>query len=100
MKFLDKPCPRCGEYKLRQPEKRGTTNRKTCLCFACSKRAGYKVIDHLDGTQSYDVYAIGGIHPETKLRGFRLQKRHWDTNAQEVTLALDAWRNRDILCIS
>lgn len=52
IKYLDKPCGRCGEHKLRPWYKSGMKN--VTLCAHCGKHMGVKVQNHVDGSQGYE----------------------------------------------
>lgn len=97
IKYLDGEndiCPRCFRRTIGHPEKRGVSDKRTCLCHSCLKRVGYIEYVTVDGSTKHKIYPIGGIHAPTKQKNLRLKKRHWNTTADEVTLALDAWRSR------
>lgn len=69
--YLTKPCPRCNNKTLNQPVKSG--NRLTCLCDTCGKRTGYKIIDHADGSKTYELFFVGGnATTKTVMRSHRL----------------------------
>ena len=56
---------------------------------------GVTLRDHVDGSQGYELYLIGGKAAEKKIsRTFRVYERHAKVTGAEVNLALDFLNTR------